>query len=91
MQVVFLARDDEEDDEMHRRVVERLEIDARHGPTEDGDHFFQMVGKRVRDRHARADAGADRLLAGLERFEDFLVLGNRKLLGRDEMADQLDD
>jgi hypothetical protein len=63
VQVVVLARDDEEDDEVHRRVVERLEINAGLGAAEDRHHLLQIVGKRVGNGHSGADAGAHLVLA----------------------------
>ncbi len=91
MEVVVLSRDDEEDDEMDRGVIECLEVDADFRPAEDGDHVIEMVRERVGNRDAGANTGADLLFASFESSEHFIVLGSRKLAGGDEMLDQLRD
>ncbi len=45
----------------------------------------------MRNRHARADAGADLFLARLEGIQHFLLLLGGKLPGGDQVSDEFDD
>ena len=53
---------DEEDDEFHRRIVERLELDAVGGAPEGGDHLIHSIGRSVsisiRRRSNQLDSGS---------------------------------
>ena len=63
----LIFRHDEKDDEFHRRIIERVELDPRCRAPESGDHFVHAIGRGVRDGDAETDAGAHRLLALAQR------------------------
>ncbi len=84
MEMVIFPRDDEQNDEMHRSVVEGFEVDSSFGSAEDRDDIFKGIGEGMGDRHAGTDAGADLGFALFQGFEDVLVavLWNVSALGK---------
>ena len=60
----------EEENEVDRLPVERLEIDRALEPREQADQLFEVRQLAVRDRDAVADPGAAELFALHQRFEN---------------------
>ena len=67
MLLKLALRHEKEHDELHRLVVERIEIDARLGTAQRAHHFVNQVGRGVRNADAEPDAGAHGRLALLDR------------------------
>ncbi|MEY3393956.1 MAG: hypothetical protein RL346_192 [Verrucomicrobiota bacterium] len=91
MQVVILAGNDKENDEMHRCIVEGLELDPLLGAPEDGDDLFKRVGESMGDRHSGADPGADLGFPFLQGLQDLLVAVFRNIPAICQEIDQLHD
>src|SRR4029077_7769055 len=49
----LVLRDNEEDDEFHRRVIERVELNTSGRTPKGGYHFVQPVGRTVRNGDAK--------------------------------------
>ena len=91
MKLVVFARNNEEQDMMHGRVVDSLEIDALDGASENSDNIFELIRKGVRNGDARSNAGADLLLAGVEGVQYVLIMALGQMAAVNQVIDQLDD
>jgi hypothetical protein len=70
MSLKLILRHDEEDDKLHRGVVERLKLNALSAATEGRDYFGYPVTGCMWDRDAEADPGAHGLLTRTQSGED---------------------
>ena len=91
MRLELILRHDEEHDEFHERIVQRLELDPLRRASECRDHFRHAVARCVRDRDAKPDARAHRLLAGAQRSEHRVAIRPVDLPVRDEQIHKLGD
>ena len=66
MDLELVPGNNEENDEVHEFVVERVKFNARGRASEGGHHFGDVLGGGMRDGDAEADAGAHRFLALLQ-------------------------
>ena len=81
----------EKDDELHRRVVERIEFDPAGRSSKCGHDFVEAVGGAMGNGDAESDAGAHGFLALFERSQNaFAVLGFY-FAETNEEIDQLDN
>ena len=65
-----IGRGEEEEDEIDRQSVDRLEIDRLREPREIAEHAAQPLDLPVRNRGAGAEAGRADLLARIEAGDD---------------------
>ena len=91
MGLKLILRHDEEHDEFHRRIIERVELDPGATSAEGGHHFLDSIGRGVRNGDAETDAGAHRFLALFERGENAFAILRLDLAQADQQIDQLDD
>ncbi len=91
MGLELILRHDEEDDEFHRRIVERVEFDPCGGAAKGSHYLLDAIGRGVRNGDAKTDAGAHRFLALLQGGEDAVAILRFDLAQTDEQIDQLDD
>src|SRR5207244_7151328 len=63
MRLKLVLRNNEKDDEFHRRVIERVEFDAGCGPSEGRHDVINPIGRAMRNGDAKADSRAHRFFA----------------------------
>src|SRR5204863_4303968 len=76
-----VGRRQQEEDEVDRQPVDRLEIDRRSQPREIAEHLGEPFDLAVRDGGAGAEAGRAELLARVQGGDDLLGR-NAELPGR---------
>src|SRR5205085_9407027 len=67
MRLKLVLWNDEEHDEFHGRIIERVELDTGARSAERGDDVIDAVRRTMRNGDAETDAGAHRLLALFQR------------------------
>src|SRR5438270_13371306 len=91
MRLKLVFRDDEQNHEFHRRVVERIELNAGAGPAERGHHLIETIGGTMWNGDAKADARAHGLLPLFQRSENTFTRIRLNFAELNEEIDQLDD
>ena len=91
VEVVVLARDDEEDDQVDGCLVDRLEIDTRLRAAEHRNDLVEIVGEGMGDRDTRADAGAHLFFAGEQGVDGCIPQGHGKQAAQHQVVDQFGD
>ena len=82
-------RHEEQHDEVHGLIVERIEINAFAGATQGADDFTDEIRAGVGDADAETDAGAHGGFALLDDGGDGVVMLGFNLARADEIFDQL--
>jgi len=91
---VFLEltlRDEKEHDEIHRLIIERVEINTLARAAERADDFGDEIRAGVRDANAETDARAHGGFALFDHGGDGVVMLGFDFAGADEVFDQLVD
>ena len=91
MSLELIFRDNEKHDEFHRRVVERVKLNAGGGSAECGHDFLEPVGRTVRYGDAESDARAHRFFALFKRRKNRIAICGFNLAKSNEQIDQLDN
>lgn len=81
----------EQDHQLDRLIVERLELHAGRRAAEDADDLGDEIGDGVRNTDAEADAGAHRLFALLDDRGDVLAVFGRNSARRHQLFDEFVD
>lgn len=79
---------EEKHDEVHRLIVERVEVDPFLRAAQRTDDFRDQIGGGVRDADAEPDAGAHGSLALLDNRSDGLAVLRLDFSGGDEIVDE---
>ena len=82
---------DEKDDELDRRVIERVELNAFARAAKSSHHFVEPIRGTMGNGNSETDAGAHRFLALFECRQNPVAVFWFDLTARDQQIHQLDD
>ena len=89
--LVFILGNDEQNDELHGGVVDRVELYPVLRAAKDRDDLIDLFRERMRDGDAGTYAGARFILPFLEKLQHLVPMFRLQAVGREQMVDQLND
>src|SRR5437868_9803522 len=91
MSLKLIFRNNKKHHELHRRIVERIELNPSAGATKSSHDFLKPIRRAVWNGDTKANSGAHGFLALLKRRKDSLAIFRFDLTARDQQIHQLHD